>query len=112
MGRCPSREKLLAFLAGGEVEEKVRAHVRECARCREAAASLSGVLHFAALLQENSSVAGSAATMPPGMAERIFDKVNADWEQRHDAAGGGIRIRSLAVMFTDMAGSTEFAEKH
>jgi hypothetical protein len=52
-------------------------------------ASLRGVLKLSALLQEVTQAAGSATSMPPGMVERIFDKVNAAWELRRSLNLGG-----------------------
>jgi class 3 adenylate cyclase len=62
------------------------------------------------MLAEESFTPGTAEELPADMAERIFQHVHAALETQTNSAGG--KIRSLAVMFTDMADSTTFVERY
>ena len=108
MSKCPDRQDLIAFLVGDEgIGPDVTAHIGECDRCRASLAWLKGTLELAAAYE--AFVDGPAPDIPADVAERIFRAVDSAYiaSQR-----GGFVIRPLAVMFTDMADSTEHAEKY
>jgi hypothetical protein len=85
MKKCPDPAKLRDLVAGGAAGRALRAHLADCPSCQAAVARLRGALGVAGLLLAD---APGDEPLPPGLAERLFAKVNPVWEAAVPAAGG------------------------
>jgi Domain of unknown function (DUF4384) len=99
MRKCPGEDVLRSFVAGGEVDERIRAHVATCPRCRKAVERLQDLLGLAGELLDG---AAGVEDMPSGLMERLFAKVNPLWK----AAGGGA-VPRLAAQTNEGAGTPD-----
>jgi hypothetical protein len=82
-GEHADEEFLIAFVAEGELTDKVRTHITGCEQCMQQAAKLNKKLRLIDFLADEESNADSVEEIPREMNMRIFAKVNPIWQQRH-----------------------------
>ena len=99
MADCPSRDELIALLAGSDAGEGVRAHLDSCPSCRDWVAKLHGALRVGAI-SAAERYWDDFATEP---SQALIDRMLSAIPQFQSVAER--RLRSLVVMFTDLFGT-------